>query len=230
MDTKRQWQFWIDRGGTFTDIVARHPDGSLGTRKLLSENPEQYVDAAAEGIRRTLLEWADNGQPAAPIEAIKMGTTVATNALLERKGTPTALIVTAGFADALEIGYQNRPEIFALNIQKPKPLYDRVIEVSERVGADGTVLHPLVSKEVLKSLRACKRDGIGSVAICLLHGYRYPRHEEEIASLAREFGFEQISMSTDVAALVTFVSRAKAPPADASPTPVPTSSLQRMPK
>ncbi|MCH7854900.1 MAG: hydantoinase B/oxoprolinase family protein [Proteobacteria bacterium] len=228
MDTKYQWQFWIDRGGTFTDIVARHPDGSLGTRKLLSEHPEQYVDAAAEGIRRTLLEWADNGQPAAPIEAIKMGTTVATNALLERKGTPTALIVTAGFADALEIGYQNRPDIFALNIQKPKPLYDRVIEVSERVGADGTVLHPLVSKEVLKSLRACKRDGIGSIAICLLHGYRYPRHEEEIASLASEVGFEQISVSHDVEALIKFVSRAETTLADAYLTPVLTRYIHRL--
>ncbi|NOX68487.1 MAG: 5-oxoprolinase [Gammaproteobacteria bacterium] len=220
MSAKRQWQFWIDRGGTFTDIVTRYPDGRLGTRKLLSENPEHYVDAAAEGIRRTLCEWADHGQAAAPIEAIKMGTTVATNALLERKGTPTALIVTAGFADALEIGYQNRPDIFALNIRKPAPLYDRVIEVSGRLGADGTVLQPLLPAEVLASLRACRKDGIDSVAICLLHGYRYPEHEAEIATLARTVGFEQISVSHEVEALIKFVSRAETTLADAYLTPV----------
>ena len=138
-----KWQFWIDRGGTFTDIVALRPDGSLGTAKLLSDNPEQYLDAAAEGIRRFVAE-ADR------IEAVKMGTTVATNALLERDGSPTVLIVTQGFRDALAIGYQNRPDIFALNIIKPAPIYERVIEASERVSAAGETIRPLDEDDIRK--------------------------------------------------------------------------------
>ena len=220
MSANPHWQFWIDRGGTFTDVIGKRPDGSLRARKLLSENSEQYDDAAAEGIRRMLLAWAEDGRADAPIEAIKMGTTVATNALLERTGTPTALLVTQGFADALEIGYQNRPDIFALHIRKPTPIYDRVIEIGERIGADGTVLCPLVKAEVLDSLTACRRDGIGSVAICLLHGYRYSQHEKAVASLAREVGFEQVSVSHDVEALIKFISRAETTLADAYLTPV----------
>jgi len=220
VNKQRPWQFWIDRGGTFTDIVARCPDGHLSARKLLSENAEHYADAAAEGIQRTLHEWTDAGGDVVDIEAIKMGTTVATNALLERKGMPTALAITKGFADALEIGYQARPDIFALNIVKPEPLYERVIEISGRVAADGTVLHSLRPDEILESLSECRRQGIGSIAICLLHGYRYPQHETEVALLAVKAGFEQVSVSHDVEALIKLISRAETTLADAYLTPV----------
>ena len=176
METKA-WQFWIDRGGTFTDIVGLHPDGHIETSKLLSENPGQYVDAAAEGIR---LMVAQDPTPVS-IDAVKIGTTVATNALLERRGSPTALVVTQGFADALAIGYQNRPDIFALNIVKPEPLYERVIEAEERLDAAGDVIRTLNQNTVLSALRKCADEGITSVAICCVHGYRYPQHENQIA-------------------------------------------------
>jgi 5-oxoprolinase (ATP-hydrolysing) len=215
METK-EWQFWIDRGGTFTDVVALRPDGSLETAKLLSENAEQYDDAAAEGIRRMVAEWPQ----AVPIEAVKMGTTVATNALLERQGSPTVLVVTKGFADALAIGYQNRPDIFALNIIKPEPLYDRVIEASERLNADGEVIQALDEDSISSTLRACAEDGIASVAICLVHGYRYPQHENRLAEIAEEAGLQQVSVSHDVESLIKFVSRAETTLADAYLTPV----------
>ena len=208
-----KWQFWIDRGGTFTDIVALRPDGSLGTAKLLSDNPEQYLDAAAEGIRRFVAE-ADR------IEAIKMGTTVATNALLERGGTPTVLIVTQGFRDALAIGYQNRPDIFALNIIKPAPIYERVIEASERVSAAGKTIRPLDEDDIRKSLQVCFDAGLRSAAICLVHGYRYPENENRIGELATEIGFTQVSVSHDVESLIKFVSRGETTLADAYLTPV----------
>jgi len=210
------WQFWIDRGGTFTDVVALRPDASLETAKLLSENPEQYDDAAAEGIRQMVAEWPE----AVPIEAIKMGTTVATNALLERQGSPTALVVTKGFADALAIGYQNRPDIFALNIIKPEPLYDRVIETSERLNADGEVIKALDEEAITAALRSCASDGISSIAICLVHGYRYPQHENRLAAIAEEAGLQQVSVSHDVESLIKFVSRAETTLADAYLTPV----------
>ena len=210
------WQFWIDRGGTFTDVVALRPDGSLETAKLLSENPEQYDDAAAEGIRQMVAQWSE----AVPIEAVKMGTTVATNALLERQGAPTALVVTQGFADALAIGYQNRPDIFALNIIKPEPLYDRVIEASERLNADGEVIKALHEKAIAAALRRCAEDGITSVAICLVHGYKFPQHENQIAAIAKNVGLEQVSVSHDVESLIKFVSRAETTLADAYLTPV----------
>ena len=215
MKTKA-WQFWIDRGGTFTDVVALRPDGSLETAKLLSENPEQYDDAAAEGIRQMVAQWSE----AVPIEAVKMGTTVATNALLERQGSPTALVVTQGFADALAIGYQNRPDIFALNIIKPEPLYDRVIEASERLNADGEVIKALHEKAIAAALRRCAEDGITSVAICLVHGYKFPQHENQIAAIAKNVGLEQVSVSHDVESLIKFVSRAETTLADAYLTPV----------
>ncbi len=163
MDGERQWQFWIDRGGTFTDIVALRPDGEIETAKLLSENPEQYDDAAAEGMRLAIGRWSSDGEDKAPIEAIKMGTTVATNALLERQGSATALVVTKGFGDSLAIGYQNRPDIFALNIVKPAPLYSRAIEVQERIDANGNILLPLDESEVREALEKCFADGISSV-------------------------------------------------------------------
>ena len=213
--TGSSWQFWIDRGGTFTDVVALRPDGSLETAKLLSENPEQYVDAAAEGVRRFM-----SGSEPAGIEAVKMGTTVATNALLERQGSPTALIVTEGFADALAIGYQNRPDIFALNIVKPEPLYDRVIEAAERLGADGEVIKPLHEESIAAALNRCIKSGITSVAICLVHGYRFPQHENRIAAIAKETGLKHVSVSHDVESLIKFVSRAETTLADAYLTPV----------
>jgi len=220
MDGEGHWQFWIDRGGTFTDIVALRPDGEIETGKLLSENPEQYEDAAAEGIRRAIDRWSSDGEGKALIEAVKMGTTVATNALLERQGMPTALVVTGGFGDSLAIGYQNRPDIFALNIVKPAPLYSHVIEAKERIDASGGVLIPLDEVEFRKSLEACKANGISSVAICLVHGYRFPEHEERIAEIARDLGFEQVSVSHDVEPLIKFVSRAETTLADAYLTPV----------
>ena len=229
------WQFWIDRGGTFTDVVALRPDGSLETAKLLSENPEQYADAAAEGIRRfmsgvELIIDSDMtfgtdrqsvpGSEPTGIEAIKMGTTVATNALLERQGSPTALIVTKGFADALAIGYQNRPDIFALNIVKSEPLYERVIEATERLGADGDLITALDEAEITTALQNCIDSGITSLAICLVHGYKFPQHENQIANIAKDIGLEQISVSHDVESLIKFVSRAETTLADAYLTPV----------
>ncbi len=213
MADSNKWQFWIDRGGTFTDIVALRPDGSLETAKLLSENPEQYADAAAEGIRR-FVSGPDR------IEAVKMGTTVATNALLERAGTPTVLVVTKGFRDALAIGYQNRPDIFALNIVKPTPIYDRVVEASERVSAAGETITSLDEDDIRQSLQACFDDGLRSAAVCLVHGYRYPENEKRIGKLAKEIGYTQVSVSHDVESLIKFVSRAETTLADAYLTPV----------
>ncbi|MEX2494881.1 MAG: hydantoinase B/oxoprolinase family protein [Woeseia sp.] len=214
------WQFWIDRGGTFTDVVALYPDGQVGSEKLLSENPGRYADAAAEGIRRALARWADAGKPSQPVAAVKMGTTVATNALLERRGAPVALIVTKGFADSLAIGYQNRPDIFALNIVKPEPLYARVIEADGRITADGELLRELDEQTLLNLLEGCVAEGITSAAICLLHGYRFPAQERAVADLARQAGFSRVSVSHDVEALIKFVSRAETTLADAYLTPV----------
>jgi 5-oxoprolinase (ATP-hydrolysing) len=214
------WQFWIDRGGTFTDIVALRPDGSLQTAKLLSDNPGQYADAAAEGVRRLLAGWQEDGGPPVAIGAIKMGTTVATNALLERRGSRTALLVTAGFEDALEIGYQDRPDIFALNIQKPAPLYERVAGIHERLAADGSVVRALDEAQVQEQLADVYASGIRSLAICLLHGYRYPQHERRVAELANAAGFADVSVSHEVEPLIRFVSRAETALADAYLTPV----------
>ena len=179
-----RWQFWIDRGGTFTDIVARRPDGSLLTKKLLSENPEQYADAALAGIRQ-LLGLADDAPiPATLVESVKMGTTVATNALLERRGAPTALCITRGFGDALRIGYQNRPRLFDRHIVLPTLLYSQVIEVDERVAAGGEVITPLDLPAVRQQLQHSFDAGIRSLAVVLMHGYRYWQHEAAIADLA----------------------------------------------
>jgi 5-oxoprolinase (ATP-hydrolysing) len=218
-----KWQFWIDRGGTFTDVVAVRPDGGLETAKLLSDNPEQYADAAAEGIRRFI-----SGSESIGIEAVKMGTTVATNALLERRGTPTLLVVTRGFADALAIGYQNRPDIFALNIIKPMPIYECVIEADERVNAHGDTITALDETGISQSLQACYESGLRSVAICLLHGYRFPEHENRIGEIARGIGFTQISISHDVESLIKFVSRGETTLADAYLTPVLNGYIDRL--
>src|SRR5512135_1145673 len=181
-----QWDFWIDRGGTFTDIVGRRPDGTLTAHKLLSENPEAYRDAAVQGIR-DLLGLAP-GAPIPPglVGAVKMGTTVATNALLERKGERTLLLTTRGFRDALKIGYQARPKIFARHIIKPDMLYERVVEVDERVRADGTVERELDLDSVRVELKRARADGINAVAVVFMHAYRYSDHEQRVTALARE--------------------------------------------
>ncbi|HZS82903.1 MAG TPA: hydantoinase B/oxoprolinase family protein [Stellaceae bacterium] len=220
MGEARGWQFWIDRGGTFTDIVARRPDGRLVTKKLLSDNPEQYRDAALHGIRSLLGLAGDAPLPAAAIEAVKMGTTVATNALLERKGERTLLLTTKGFADALRIGYQNRPKLFARHIILPSLLYERVAEVEERVTADGAVLRPLDLAGARAELEDAFAAGIRSVAILLMHGYRYPEHERRLAELARAIGFAQISASHEVSPLMKLVSRGDTTVVDAYLSPV----------
>ena len=213
------WQFWIDRGGTFTDIVAKRPDGQLVIHKLLSENPDRYTDAAIQGIRDILGVSTDAPMRSQEIDQVKMGTTVATNALLERKGDRTVLVITQGFRDALRIGYQNRPNIFARQIVLPEMLYERVIEVEERYTAQGEELIP-VNTQYISSLQAAYNDGIRSCAIVLMHGYRYPNHETEIASIAKEIGFTQISVSHKVSPLMKLVSRGDTTVVDAYLSPI----------
>src|SRR5690349_3573206 len=174
-----KWRFWIDRGGTFTDVVARRPDGRLEALKLLSENPERYRDAAVEGIRRLLGLAPGAAIPARDIEVVKMGTTVATNALLERRGERTALVVTRGFRDALRIAYQNRPRLFDRHIVLPEMLYAKVVEVDERVGARGNLVLPLVTSSARVHLKEAFAEGFRSIAIVLMHGYRFPEHERQ---------------------------------------------------
>jgi 5-oxoprolinase (ATP-hydrolysing) len=219
-DDHRRWQFWIDRGGTFTDVVARRPDGGLIAHKLLSENPERYADAALQGIRDVLGVAADAAIPDDAIEAVKMGTTVATNALLERKGEPTVLVVTKGFADALRIGYQNRPKLFARHIELPEMLYSSVVEVDERLAADGSVLKAPDLAAVRRDLQAAYDTGIRSAAIVLLHGYRQGAHEDAVAGQARDVGFEQVSVSHLVSPLMKLVSRGDTTVVDAYLSPI----------
>ena len=214
------WQFWIDRGGTFTDIVARRPDGTLTTHKLLSENPERYADAAVQGIRDLLGVAAGAPMPEGVIDAVKMGTTVATNALLERKGERTALVITRGFADALRIGYQNRPKLFVRRIELPSLLYERVIEVDERIGAHGDVVHPLDVEAAKRDLQRAFDAGIRAIAIVLMHGYRFPAHERALADVARRVGFAQISVSHVVSPLMKLVSRGDTTVVDAYLSPI----------
>src|SRR5450830_705276 len=214
------WQFWIDRGGTFTDIVARRPDGSLATHKLLSENPEQYRDAAIAGIRHLLGVAAGAPLPAAGIEAVKMGTTVATNALLERKGERTVLAITRGFRDALRIAYQNRPRLFDRHIVLPELLYTEVIEADERVGAQGELVQPLDEARLRADLQAAYDRGLRSVAIVFMHGYRYTAHEKAAQALATAIGFTQISSSHETSPLMKFVSRGDTTVVDAYLSPI----------
>ncbi|MGM9497387.1 hydantoinase/oxoprolinase family protein [Desertifilum tharense IPPAS B-1220] len=213
-----QWQFWIDRGGTFTDIVAQHPNGDIIVRKLLSENPERYTDAPIQGIRE-ILELAEGEPiPAEQIAVVKMGTTIATNALLERKGDRTLLLITQGFRDALRIGYQNRPQIFASEIVLPEMLYERTIEVKERHSATGEVLVPL--EIPVQQLQDAYDSGIRACAIALLHGYRYSEHEQQLAEVVREIGFTQISLSHEVSPLMKLVSRGDTTVVDAYLSPI----------
>ncbi|MBD0337302.1 MAG: 5-oxoprolinase, partial [Cyanobacteria bacterium Co-bin13] len=221
--SNRRWQFWIDRGGTFTDIVAQRPDGTLVVHKLLSENPDRYQDAPIQGIRDLMGVPGDAPIPADQIAAVKMGTTVATNALLEREGDRTLLVTTQGFKDALRIGYQNRPNIFARQIELPEMLYEQVIEVAERVSAQGEVLQPLTEAEetrLITSLQEAFEAGIRSCAVVLMHGYRYPAHEQRVAELARKAGFTQVSVSHQVSPLMKLVSRGDTTVVDAYLSPI----------
>ncbi len=214
------WQFWVDRGGTFTDIVARDPNGALSTHKLLSENPEAYQDAAVHGIRQVLGLGPGDPIPEQTIHSVKMGTTVATNALLERKGERTLLMITQGMRDLLRIGYQNRPELFALHIQLPELLYERAEEVTERLSATGEVVTPLDLVAARARLQSAFDDGLRSVAIALMHAYRFPEHELALGALAREIGFTQVSLSHQASPLIKLVSRGDTTVVDAYLSPI----------
>jgi len=216
----KAWDFWIDRGGTFTDVVGRRPDGTLAAHKLLSENPEAYRDAAVQGIRDLLGLAKGEPIPAGHVGAVKMGTTVATNALLERKGDRTLLLTTKGFRDALRIGYQARPKIFAKHIIKPEMLFERVVEVDERVRADGTAERDLDLAPVRAELERAMADGIEAVAIVFMHAYRYPEHEKRVAALAREMKFPQVSVSHEISPLIKLVGRGDTTVVDAYLSPI----------
>jgi 5-oxoprolinase (ATP-hydrolysing) len=215
-----RWQFWIDRGGTFTDLVARRPDGSLVTHKLLSENPTQYPDAAVAGIRALLGVDSGTRIPADRIEVVRMGTTVATNALLERTGERTALAITRGFGDALRIAYQNRPRIFDRHIVLPELLYERAIEIDERVDSDGVVLHEPDLARAATELKQAFAGGIRAVAVVCLHGHAHPAHEQAIAELAEQVGFTQVSRSSEVSPLMKLVPRGDTTVVDAYLSPI----------
>ncbi|MFV6032977.1 hydantoinase B/oxoprolinase family protein [Streptomyces sp. NPDC056264] len=215
-----RWEFWIDRGGTFTDVVGRRPDGRLVTRKVLSHDPARREDAAVAGIRLLLGLGPGEPVPADRIAVVKMGTTVATNALLERRGEPTVLLVTEGFRDALRIAYQNRPRLFDRRIVLPEAVYARVIEVPERIDAHGHVVRPLDEPAVAEALAAAHRDGLRSAAVVLLHGYRHPAHEARVAAIARDTGFTQISSSHEVSPLIKLVPRGDTTVVDAYLSPV----------
>ncbi len=214
------WEFWIDRGGTFTDVVGLAPDGSIVTHKLLSENPRHYTDAAVQGIRHLLGLGPDEPIPLERIGAVKMGTTVGTNALLERRGEPTVLVTTRGFADALRIGYQNRPRLFDLDIVLPELLHRRVVEIDERVDAHGNVLVPLDLSRARAQLEAVRAEGFDAVAISFVHGYRHTKHEELVAQAAREIGFGQVSVGHEVSPLMKLVARGDTTVVDAYLSPV----------
>jgi 5-oxoprolinase (ATP-hydrolysing) len=216
----RRWQFWIDRGGTFTDIVARRPDGRIVTHKVLSENPERYRDSAVHGIRELLGVASHEAVPAELIDSVRMGTTVATNALLERKGAPTVLAITKGFADALRIAYQSRPKLFVRHIELPTLLYEQVVEIDERIGARGEVVRELDVEQARQALQSAFDNGIRSCAIVLMHGYRYTAHEQTLKELAEQIGFTQISVSHEVSPLMKLVSRGDTTVVDAYLSPI----------
>src|SRR5919201_2199491 len=220
MQPNGSWDFWIDRGGTFTDVIGRRPDGTLVAHKLLSDNPEAYGDAAVQGIRDLVGVKPGEPIPSGIIGSVKMGTTVATNALLERKGERTLLLVTKGFRDALRIGYQARPKIFARHIIKPEMVYERVLEVDERVRADGTVEKEPDLAAVRTELSAALAGGINAVAIVFMHAYRYAEHEQRVAALAREIGFPQVSVSHEVSPLIKLVGRGDTTVVDAYLSPI----------
>lgn len=215
-----KWDFWIDRGGTFTDVIARDPQGQLLAHKLLSENPEAYQDAAIQGIRVLLGVKQGDAMPSHRIGEVKMGTTVATNALLERKGDRTILLITKGFRDALKIAYQARPDIFAKEIILPEQLYERVIEVDERVRTDGSVEAVPRPEDIREALNTARKDGIDAVAIVFMHAWNYPAHEQAAARIARELGFGQVSVSHEVSPLAKLVGRGDTTVVDAYLSPI----------
>ncbi|MDR2987279.1 MAG: hydantoinase B/oxoprolinase family protein, partial [Nocardiopsaceae bacterium] len=214
------WDFWIDRGGTFTDIVARRPDGGLAVHKVLSENPARYADPAVEAIRQLLGVPASAAIPAERIRSVRLGTTIATNALLERTGEPTVLVITGGFGDALRIAYQDRPKIFERQIVRPELLYSRVIEADERIGAHSEVIRPLDEAAVERDLRAAYEGGFRSAAVVCMHGYRYPEHERLIGAIARRIGFTQVSESHATSPLMKLVPRGDTTVVDAYLSPI----------
>ncbi len=217
---QKDWQFWIDRGGTFTDVIGKDPSGQLTVCKLLSENPSSYKDAAVRAIQTLLQADFDHDLSDYPIDSVKMGTTVATNALLERQGEPTVLIITAGFADALRIGYQNRPDLFKLNIELPSLLYSQVIEVQERLSARGEVITPIDESDLTEQLQQAWQQGFRSCAIVFMHGYRFHQHELIAAELARKAGFSQVSVSHQVSPMMKLVGRGDTTVVDSYLTPV----------
>jgi len=216
----KKWQIWIDRGGTFTDIVAKRPDGKLVTHKLLSENPEHYSDAAVQGILELLGLERDTAIPPDLIAHVKMGTTVATNALLERKGDRTLFVTTRGFGDALRIGYQARPRLFDRHIVLPELLYEEVLEVDERLDANGEVISLLNADAAREAMQLAYSRGIRAVAIALMHGYLNPDHEQQLAAIAEQIGFTQISTSHRVSPLMKLVSRGDTTVVDAYLSPI----------
>ena len=228
MTNSEKWQFWIDRGGTFTDIVAQAPDGTLTALKLLSESPESYEDASIEGMRRFLDVPSGAPFPAEKVGGIRMGTTVATNALLERRGEPTVFVVTEGFRDLIEIGDQRRPELFALEILKPRPLYAKVIEACERIGARGKVIRRFERDKLRAELAASFDQGYRAAAIAFMHGYRFPGHEIEAAKMARDIGFETVTTSHQTIPLMKIVPRAETAVADAYLSPALDRYVRRM--
>ncbi|RWF42181.1 MAG: hydantoinase/oxoprolinase family protein, partial [Mesorhizobium sp.] len=223
-----KWDFWIDRGGTFTDIIGRDPQGGLHPRKLLSENPEAYADAAIQGIRDLLGLGPAAAIPSSLIGDIKMGTTVATNALLERKGDRVLLLITKGFRDTLRIAYQARPDIFAKEIILPEQLYERVIEVNERVLADGRVERLLDIAACRPAIEQAKADGIDAVAIVFMHAWKYPDHEKAVARVCRKLGFGQVSVSHEVSPLIKLVGRGDTAVVDAYLSPILSRYVQRV--
>ena len=218
--SKKQWQFWVDRGGTFTDVVARHPDGQLTSHKYLSENPERYEDAAVFAMREIMQVSDTCPFPSEDVACIKMGTTVATNALLEREGEPTLLLITKGYKDALLIGQQHRADLFALNPTRPAPLYTNVIEADERIGAHGDIIKEIDETSIRVSLQTAYAEGLRSIAIVFMHGYRFPEHEKLAAKIAEEIGFTQISSSHQVSQLMKLISRGDTTVADAYLSPI----------
>ncbi|MIL10180.1 hydantoinase/oxoprolinase family protein, partial [Salmonella enterica subsp. enterica] len=215
-----RWDFWIDRGGTFTDVIGRDPNGALHARKLLSENPEAYRDSAVQGIRDLLGVKTGDPVPADRIGVVKMGTTVATNALLERKGDRVLLLITKGFRDALRIAYQDRPDIFAKEIVRPEQLYERVVEVDERVRVDGAVETALDTAPVAAALKQARTDGIDAVAIVFMHAWKFPAHEQTVAAMCRKAGFSQVSVSHEVSPLIKLVGRGDTTVVDAYLSPI----------
>ena len=223
-----KWHFWIDRGGTFTDIVAQTPKGKMITDKLLSDSPDNYEDAAIHSIRSLMHLQECSKIPVSLIGSIKLGTTVATNALLERKGESVGLITNRGYADALEIGFQSRPSLFAREIKRPDLLYEKVIELNVRYDAKGNELAPFDAGEARKKLKQLFDTGIRSLAVVFMHSYKFPDHEKQVGRLAEQIGFEQISLSHEVSPLIKFISRGDTTITDAYLSPVLNKYLQEI--